>query len=75
MTYVRHVWHVLLHRSQHRHFELGIVHVLAVHKVGARGSPHLDLIIAHFVLVHHQVPGLTVVHVVFGPSLGVDEVV
>lgn len=55
ITYIGHVGHVLLHRSEHRHLKL-VVHVVAVHEVGARGSSHL-----HFVVVHLQLVGKIVV--------------
>lgn len=69
VTYIGHHWHVLLHRSQHRHFELLVVHHVVVHEICRSRRAFLNLVV-HLQLVRHVVPW-----VVFCPMLFCLELV
>ena len=50
-TYIRHIWHVLLHRSEHLHIVLISVSYSGVlHEISARRGSDLDLGATHLVV-------------------------
>ena len=38
ITYVGHIWHVLLHRTEHGHLEVRVLDASCIHEVGRSGS-------------------------------------